>query len=230
MFAPPRLLRSPRRPQPGQVVTGGNSPVGGPASATAMASVGGSAALPLPPLTAGQTFSSGVLFPASGLAGAGAMSAAYGGQGETLTYSVSADFTFNEPLTGDLMVDFLSSDSSGDGFDSLTLKVTDAGGVSLGDFAFGTLAQVQAFFNDNREDLGAFGMNGGTSVDLTMTLTASAANAGFGFTYDSFASPPGGGGSPTPVPEPSTWAMLLLGFGGLGWAGYRASRKAVAAG
>jgi hypothetical protein len=113
---------------------------------------------------------------------------------------------------------------------SLTLKVTDAGGVSLGDFAFGTLAQVQAFFNDNREDLGAFGMNGGTSVDLTMTLTASAANAGFGFTYDSFASPPGGGGSPTPVPEPSTWAMLLLGFGGLGWAGYRASRKAVAAG
>ncbi len=27
------------------------------------------------------------------------------------------------------------------------------------------------------------------------------------------------------VPEPSTWAMLLLGFAGLGFAGYRASRK-----
>jgi PEP-CTERM motif len=28
------------------------------------------------------------------------------------------------------------------------------------------------------------------------------------------------------VPEPSTWAMMLLGFGGLGYAGWRASRKA----
>jgi hypothetical protein len=27
------------------------------------------------------------------------------------------------------------------------------------------------------------------------------------------------------VPEPSTWAMMLLGFAGLGFAGYRASRK-----
>jgi hypothetical protein len=27
------------------------------------------------------------------------------------------------------------------------------------------------------------------------------------------------------VPEPSTWAMMLVGFAGLGFAGYRASRK-----
>ena len=31
------------------------------------------------------------------------------------------------------------------------------------------------------------------------------------------------------VPEPSTWAMMLLGFGGLGFAGYRRSRKSDAA-
>jgi PEP-CTERM motif len=30
--------------------------------------------------------------------------------------------------------------------------------------------------------------------------------------------------SPTPVPEPSTWAMMTLGFAGLGFAGYRATR------
>ena len=30
---------------------------------------------------------------------------------------------------------------------------------------------------------------------------------------------------PPPIPEPSTWAMMLLGFAGLGFAGYRASRK-----
>jgi hypothetical protein len=29
------------------------------------------------------------------------------------------------------------------------------------------------------------------------------------------------------VPEPSTWAMMLLGFAGLGFAGYRKSHKAV---
>lgn len=34
-------------------------------------------------------------------------------------------------------------------------------------------------------------------------------------------------GTPT-VPEPATWAMMLLGFVGLGFAGYRGSRKGVA--
>ena len=33
----------------------------------------------------------------------------------------------------------------------------------------------------------------------------------------------------TVVPEPSTWAMMLLGFAGLGFAGYRASRRTGAA-
>ena len=31
----------------------------------------------------------------------------------------------------------------------------------------------------------------------------------------------------TPAPEPSTWAMMLLGFAGLGYAGYRRSRRSV---
>jgi hypothetical protein len=33
----------------------------------------------------------------------------------------------------------------------------------------------------------------------------------------------------SPVPEPSTWAMMLLGFAGMGFVGYRASRKVTAA-
>jgi hypothetical protein len=36
------------------------------------------------------------------------------------------------------------------------------------------------------------------------------------------------GGLTLNVPEPSTWAMMVLGFGGLGFGGYRASRKAAA--
>jgi hypothetical protein len=38
--------------------------------------------------------------------------------------------------------------------------------------------------------------------------------------------PPGGA---TAVPEPSTWAMLLAGFAGLGYAGLRRSRAAISA-
>ncbi len=31
------------------------------------------------------------------------------------------------------------------------------------------------------------------------------------------------------VPEPSTWAMLLIGFGAIGYAGYRSAQKKTAA-
>ena len=34
---------------------------------------------------------------------------------------------------------------------------------------------------------------------------------------------------PFAVPEPSSWAMMLLGFVGLGFAGYRAPRRTAAA-
>ena len=34
---------------------------------------------------------------------------------------------------------------------------------------------------------------------------------------------------PTAVPEPSTWAMMLLGFAGLGFAGWRGRRKTAGA-
>jgi hypothetical protein len=33
------------------------------------------------------------------------------------------------------------------------------------------------------------------------------------------------GGTVTTVPEPSTWVMMLAGFAGLGYLGYKASRR-----
>ena len=54
-----------------------------------------------------------------------------------------------------------------------------------------------------------------------------------GTAYGELASAPGGFGvgtfTLTAVPEESTWALMLIGFAGLGIAGYRASRKRVAA-
>jgi hypothetical protein len=60
--------------------------------------------------------------------------------------------------------------------------------------------------------------------------------AGFGLTSITFNQVDGTDGailagitlSTAAIPEPSTWAMMLLGFAGLGFAGYRASRKSAA--
>ena len=57
------------------------------------------------------------------------------------------------------------------------------------------------------------GSNFGPNIDLTIN--------GFG----DFAI----GGVVEGVPEPSTWALMLLGFAGLGYAGYRRTREPRAA-
>jgi PEP-CTERM motif-containing protein len=54
------------------------------------------------------------------------------------------------------------------------------------------------------------------------SITISATNDGEGFALG------GVGGVANGVPEPSTWAMMILGFCGLGFAGYRSSRQRVA--
>jgi PEP-CTERM motif len=36
---------------------------------------------------------------------------------------------------------------------------------------------------------------------------------------------PAGVTVPSPIPEPSTWVMILIGFTGLGYAGWKTSRK-----
>jgi hypothetical protein len=68
----------------------------------------------------------------------------------------------------------------------------------------------------------------GTELDIVvggagLTNFISTLNGGGGggsFVWDPTAVPPQPG-----VPEPSTWAMMLLGFAGLGYAGYRQSKR-----
>jgi PEP-CTERM motif len=60
------------------------------------------------------------------------------------------------------------------------------------------------FFIDNRAAIyGVYTINGGDPITVPVALTVGA-------------------------PEPSTWAMVLLGFAGLGFVGHRARRKTVA--
>ena len=93
-----------------------------------------------------------------------------------------------------------------------------ADGVEILDTTFRSLAVAESFFRDDVIDLGAdFGPN----IDLTFGYTLITDGPG-GFGFDLAI-----GGA---VPEPSTWAMMLLGFAGLGFAGHRSTRRAAAIG
>jgi hypothetical protein len=106
----------------------------------------------------------------------------------------------------------LTGFSSGVGFESMEFTIT-ADGVEILDTTFRSLSVAESFFHDNVIDLGA---DVGPDVDLVFGYTLVADGAG-GFGFD-FAL----GGA---VPEPSTWAMMLIGFAGLGFAGARSTRR-----
>ena len=61
----------------------------------------------------------------------------------------------------------------------------------------------------------------GRAIALTAAVTMDDNSVSTGGCF----SPPGG----SPIPESSTWAMMLVGFAGLGFAGYRQRRKFVGA-
>jgi hypothetical protein len=85
-------------------------------------------------------------------------------------------------------------------FDSFSVPSTPAGEF---DYAYNTLNQP----------VGTFAV--GTIDDLGQHIALNLGKNTLSFDASLFA-----------VPEPSTWAMLLLGFAGLGFAGYRRTRRA----
>ena len=135
------------------------------------------------------------------------------GGGESNTYSASSTFDFG--YGGDLMLGLIDDQVSGfvdgQGFQSMEFTIM-ADGVEVLDVTFGSLAIAESFFRDDVIDLGSdFGPN----IDLTFAYTLIANGSG-GFGFDLAV-----GGA---VPEPSTWAMMLVGFAGLGFTGYRSRR------
>jgi hypothetical protein len=111
-------------------------------------------------------------------------------------------------LIGDLQSGF----AKGLGFQSMEFTIM-ADGVEVLDVTFGSLAIAESFFQGDVIDLGA---NFGPNIDLTFGYTLIADGPG-GFGFDLAI-----GGA---VPESSTWAMMLVGFAGLGFAGYRSTRR-----
>jgi hypothetical protein len=151
-----------------------------------------------------------------GIFATGAMSAATAGGAASLEYTDSAAINFSLPKAETVTLDLLGSNVLGAGFNSLTFTVS-APGFSLSK-NFTTLAGAEAFFTSDKLSLGSFAA-GSQYVDISYALFASGAARGFGFNFN--IDPPSGG----TVPEPSTWAMMLLGFAGLGYAAFRRARK-----
>jgi hypothetical protein len=114
-----------------------------------------------------------------------------------------------------------NNDSSVDGFVSNGNLIT-VGNIN-GPYTGGTPGFPQTDYDADHEayDLVPFLTDGETSIKIT-TVNASLDDNIFLEVYDVS----GVGHFVPTVPEPSTWAMMLVGFAGLGFVGYRRSRKA----
>jgi hypothetical protein len=140
------------------------------------------------------------------------------GGGACLTYSATStfDFAYGGNLQLGLIDDQHAGFPGGLGFQSMEFTILD-NGVEILDLTFESLAVAESFFDDSVINLGS---NLGPNIDLTFGYTLVAdGSGGFGFELAI-------GGA---VPESSTWAMMLIGFGGLGFAGYRRAREPRAA-
>jgi hypothetical protein len=136
------------------------------------------------------------------------------GGGESHTYSATSTFEFG--YGGDVKLALIDNQETGFaggvGFESIEFYLI-ADGAKILDQTFASLAAADSFFQDQVIDLGSsFGP--GAALTFGYNLVADG-SGGYGFDLAV-------GGA---VPEPSTWALMAIGFAGLGFAGYRGSRK-----
>jgi hypothetical protein len=208
----------------GEVQTYAYAPVGGPASAMTISTIG-SGTPTLIPIVAGQSVSDATLTPGGPTVGVGGMSIGYGGGGETLQYQTYAYFNFTLSGPETIWLTLLSNMASNDGtgFDSLTFNITSS--VEDYSYTFNSLSSAETFFTSNPLDLGNT-LGGSEYVYLYEYLTLSDPPSFPGFSLDyALGTTPY---VPSGVPEASTWAMMLTGFAGLGFAAFRRGQRAKA--
>jgi hypothetical protein len=217
----------------GSIVTTASAPRGGTASALSSAAVYtaamGSVPESLVTIMPGHAASDAALTPGGGQTiGVGAMSAGYGATSFAITYNATAVFDFTtSPKEEALDLSRFSSNfvpSTGLGFDKLLLWVDVDDGTPYS-FSTTSLSAAETFFAPGHSlSLGTIAA-GKHSIEIEYSLTYNSGTAavsgdGFGFTYalgDPSLSPA--------VPESSTWAMLIMGFVGLGVASWRRGRR-----
>jgi len=199
----------------------------------AMVTGAGSSPPTLVNITAGRAVSNAILTASGPDIGVGAMSAALGGASQAATYEATATFDFTtskgESLDLKLLSGSFADTSAGIAFDSLDLQVLVDGGAPHV-YPFSSLtgsSGAEKFFDADLVRLGSIAA-GSQSIEIEYVLgykssTSAAPGDGFGFTY-ALVDPP----RSAAVPEPSTWAMMLVGFASLAFAGYRGSRKGTA--
>jgi hypothetical protein len=149
----------------------------------------------------------------------------------TATTFTIGDLVSTSANTGDL------AGMPSQNFGPVTFSLGSATSLTFSNAVFGTFASTSIVEATNVP--GAVGFyvlgtytpgtfSGGTGGPSSFTITFNQTPAHEGSISDSatFAIPPA---PPPGTPEPSTWAMMIIGFAGLGYAGFRASKKKSAA-
>jgi hypothetical protein len=209
------------------VATTASAPSGNSASALTTAAVGSGSVTLAPTFTAGEVVSDAIRTPTGPYFGVGAMSAAYGILAPP-QYEATAVFT--TPKSEMLYLNLLSDSFGVIGFDSLTLEVFVNGIEKCSQCTFSSPAGARAFFTAHPIGLGAIAAGESITIDYFLGYnsgTSAVVGDGFGFTYDIATAPVAAAfdfpaSQSSAIPEPSTWAMMLVGFAGLAFAGYRA--------
>ena len=208
----------------GEARTTASSPGGGVGTQAGV----GSVSLDPADVAAGRAVSNAILTPSGPNIGIGDMAAGYGGSGSAATYEATATFDFSasksEVLDLKLLSDSFADNPAGIAFDGLELEVV-VDGTTRKNLTFSSLtgsSGAEKFFDADVISLGSIAA-GSQSIEIEYSLvyksgTSAVPGDGFGLTY-ALADPPTRSAA---VPEPSTWAMILVGFAGLAFAGYRA--------
>jgi hypothetical protein len=127
------------------------------------------------------------------------------------TYSSSVEWVFNRtalPVYGTINLGLINSVASGEGFTQLVFDVQENGTTLLSQ-SFSSIAAANAYFTDRVLGLGALPV-GTIDLKVNLAVTSNSIGSGYGINFAT-------GISIAAVPEPDQWAMMLTGFGLIGW-------------